>query len=119
LRVDEVRDGVVSETSERLRELRTRYIDSGIDQYFAVGRSQHSNVSARALKHGDVIAQLVRHDGRGGGAALDQTDETTSLCKGLTRRYSSRMRCVIIALKTAEILTRQSMKNATASLAAG
>jgi hypothetical protein len=55
LRVDEVRDGVVSETSERLRELRTRYIDSGIDQYFAVGRSQHRNVSATAIGCSDDL----------------------------------------------------------------
>jgi hypothetical protein len=60
VRVDEVRDGVGSETSERLLELRTRYTDSGIDQHFAVGPSQHSNVSARALKHADVKRVLVR-----------------------------------------------------------
>jgi CheY-like chemotaxis protein len=62
-----------------LGELGTRHADAGIDQHFAVRAGQDGDIPAGAFKHADIVAQLVRHDGRYRGAVLDQTDKAARL----------------------------------------
>jgi hypothetical protein len=69
--VNKMRDGIGAKIGKRLGELRTRYADAGIDEQLAVRTRQDGDVSPRALKYADIVSQLVRNDGRHGGAILD------------------------------------------------
>jgi hypothetical protein len=53
------------------RKLLAVNADAGIDEQLAVRTRQDGDVSPRALKYADIVSQLVRNDGRHGGAILD------------------------------------------------
>src|ERR1700731_2208574 len=89
VRVDQVRDGIGAKIGKSSGDLRTRYTNTGIDKHFAVGAGQDGDVSAGALEYADVVSQLVRNDGRHGGAILDQADDAARLRKRLARRKPS------------------------------
>ena len=71
VRVDKVRDRIGAKTGKSFGDLRTRYANTGIDKHFAIRAGQDGDVSAGALKYADIVSQLVRNDGRDGGAILD------------------------------------------------
>jgi hypothetical protein len=62
VRIDQVRDGIGAKTGKSF---------GGIDKHFAISAGQDGDVSAGALKYADIVSQLVRNDGRHGGAILD------------------------------------------------
>src|SRR4051794_15379568 len=74
-----VRDGIGAKTGKSSGDLRTRYVNTGIDKNFAVRAGQDGDVSAGALEYADIVSQHVRNDGRYRGAVLDLADDAARL----------------------------------------
>jgi hypothetical protein len=72
VRVNQVRDGIGANTGKSIDDLRTRYANTRINKHIAIRAGQDGDVSAGTLKYADIVSQLVRNDGRHGGAILDQ-----------------------------------------------
>ena len=72
--------------SQGFGELGTRRVDAAIDEHLAIRPGQNGDVAAGALKHADIIPDLVRRDRRLRGIILEHTDEPSRLCKSFARR---------------------------------
>ena len=65
--VDQLLDGVGIDACQRFRNLRLRGLNFGVNEQLSVGPGEDRDISARAQKNGDVAAQRLHRNLRGGG----------------------------------------------------
>jgi hypothetical protein len=74
--VDQVLNRIGANTRQCFVNSKSRCGNACVDEKFAVAARQHGDISARALEHTDVTAQLGYIDLRGSGGIANDDDGT-------------------------------------------
>src|SRR4030095_10732676 len=74
--IDQVLNWIGANTRQCFVNSRSRCSNASVDEKFAVAPRQHGDISARALEHTDVTAQLRNSNLRAGSRVSDGKDRT-------------------------------------------